>query len=145
MENRPFNRRYENMVFITYEPSTDNSKKLLRIIEPRVSKEQVENYSSINDIKKRLQRPMKEKVVGIFMPSDDKDLSDLLSINHLVKDMRIILVLPNKDEKTISIGHSLRPRFLTYADGDLSDVAAVMIKMMDNIREEQQLRGEAYA
>jgi len=133
------------MVFIIYKPSTNNSNKLQRKVEPLVSKTQVENYSSIKDITQRLQRPMKEEVVGIFMPSGERDLSDLLSINHLVKDIRIILVLPDRDEKTISIGHSLRPRFLTYADGDLSDVAAVMIKMMGNPKEEQNQRGEAYA
>ena len=133
------------MVFIIYKPSTTNTDKLQRIIDPLVSERQVENYSSIKDITKRLQRPMKEEVVGVFMPSNEKDLSDLLSINHLVRDIRIILVLPNRDEKTISIGHSLRPRFLTYADGDLSDVAAVMSKMMCNSREEQSVRGEAYA
>ena len=133
------------MVFIIYKPSTNNSNKLQRMIDPLVSKTQVENYSSIKDITQRLQRPMKEEVVGIFMPSSEKDLSDLRSINHLVKAIRIILVLPDRDEKTISIGHSLRPRFLTYADGDLSDVAAVMIKMMGNPKEEQNQRGEAYA
>jgi len=133
------------MVFIIYKPSADNSNKLQHIIEPLVPKEQMENYTSIRDIKQRLQRPMKEEVVGIFMPSNEKDLSDLLSINHLVRDIRIILVLPDRNEKTISIGHSLRPRFLTYADGDLRDVAAVMIKMMSNPREEQNQRGEAYA
>ena len=133
------------MVFIIYKPSTNNSNKLQRKIEPLVPEAQVENYSSIRDITQRLHRPMKEEVVGIFMPSSEKDLSDMLSINHLVKDIRIILVLPDREEKTISMGHSLRPRFLTYADGDLSDVAAVMIKMMGNPREEQNQRGEVYA
>jgi hypothetical protein len=133
------------MVFIIYKPSSNNSDKLQRIIEPLVTKTQVENYSSIRDITQRLQRPMKEEVVGIFMPSGKEDLSALMSINYLVKDIRIILVLPDRDEKTISIGHSLRPRFLTYADGDLTDVAAVMIKMMGNPKEEQNQRGEAYA
>ena len=133
------------MVFIIYKPSTNNSDKLQRIIQPLVSEKQVENYCSIKDITQRLQRPMKEEVVGILMPSSEEDLSDLLSINHLVRDIRIILVLPDRDEKTISIGHSLRPRFLTYADGDLSDVAAVMTKMMGNPREEQSQRGEVYA
>lgn len=133
------------MVFIVYKPSSNNSSKLQRMIEPLVPEAQVENYHTIKDITQRLQRPMKEEVVGVFMPASEEDLSDLLSITHLVKDIRIILVLPNRDEKTISIGHSLRPRFLTYADGDLSDVAAVMNKMMCNPRAEQNQRGAVYA
>jgi len=133
------------MVFIIYKSSTRDSDKLERAVESIVPAEQVENYNSIKEVTQRLQRPMKEEVVGIFMPSSEKDLSDLLSITHLVRDIRIILVLPNRDEKTMSIGHSLRPRFLTYADGDLSDVAAVMKKMMGHPGLEQQQRGEVYA
>lgn len=133
------------MVFIIYKSLTDSSNKLQRIIEPLVSKTQLEKYSSIKKLTQRLQQPMKEEVVGILMPSNAKDLSDLLSIKNLVREIRIILVLPDRDEKTISIGHTLRPRFLTYADGDLTDVAAVMSKMMNKPMKEQQQRGEVYA
>ncbi len=133
------------MVFIVYKSSTNNAKKLQNIIEPLVSENQVENYCSIKELKERLQRPRRGELVGIFMPSSEEDLSNLLSINHLVRDIRIILVLPDRDEKTISIGHSLRPRFLTYADGDLSDVAAVMNKMMGHPEAEPKQRNEIYA
>lgn len=133
------------MVFIVYKSSLDSSIKLQRIIEPLVYKKQVESYGSIKELTKRLQRPRKEELVGIFMPSGEEDLSNLLSINHLVRDIRIILVLPDRNEKTISIGHSLRPRFLTYADGDLRDVEAVMNKMMGNPGVEPRQRGEVYA
>lgn len=133
------------MVFIIYKSSTGSSNKLQRIIEPLVSKTQLEKYTSIKELTKRLQQPMKEEVVGIFMPSNEKDLSDLLSIKSLVREIRIILVLPNRDEKTISIGHTLRPRFLTYADGDLTDVGAVMSKMMNKPVEEHHQRREVYA
>ncbi|MCJ7774062.1 MAG: hypothetical protein MUP22_13135 [Desulfobacterales bacterium] len=133
------------MVFIVYTSSTSNSAKLQSIIEPLVSEKQVETYCSIIELKQRLQQPRREELVGIFMPSSDEDLSNLLSINHLVRDIRIILVLPDRNEKTISIGHSLRPRFLTYADGDLSDVTAVMNKMMGNPGAEPRQRGEVYA
>lgn len=133
------------MVFIVYESSSKSPENLKRILEPLVSKKQVENYCSIKDLRQRLQQPRKEELVGIFLPSSKEDLSNLLSINYLVRDIRIILVLPDRDDKTISIGHTLRPRFLTYADGDLSDVAAVMDKMMGNITVEAKQAGEAYA
>lgn len=133
------------MVFIIYKSSAEKLDKLEQIIKPLVQKKQLENYSSIQELTKRLQQPRKEEAVGIFLPENTEDLSNLLSINHLVRDVRIILVLPDRNEKTISIGHSLRPRFLTYADGNFNDVAAVMSKMIGNYRDEENQRSEVYA
>jgi len=44
--------------------------------------------------------------------------------------MRIILILPDEDNETITMGHTLFPRFSTYADSDFKDVAAVLKKMI---------------
>jgi hypothetical protein len=43
--------------------------------------------------------------------------------------MRIILVLPDRDDETVAMGHRLRPRMVSYNDGDYLDVAAVLIRM----------------
>ena len=61
-----------------------------------------------------------------------EDLVDLLSIRNLLDDLRVILLLPNREKETINKGHTLRPRFLTYADSNLLNVAAVLSKMLRN-------------
>ena len=48
--------------------------------------------------------------------------------------LRLILILPDREKGTISKGHLFRPRYLTYADGDFLDVAAVLAKMIDHAR-----------
>ncbi|MBU0767596.1 MAG: hypothetical protein KJ687_00670 [Proteobacteria bacterium] len=44
--------------------------------------------------------------------------------------MRIILILPDGDNETTTMGHTLFPRYLTYADGVFKDVEAVLKKMI---------------
>jgi hypothetical protein len=55
--------------------------------------------------------------------------SDLIRLNimeHLLRDMRIILILPNDRPRTVSEEDALRPRFIRFADSDMSDVGAVL-------------------
>ncbi|MCD6199973.1 MAG: hypothetical protein J7K15_15635, partial [Deltaproteobacteria bacterium] len=54
------------------------------------------------------------------------------SVRDLIWDLRLILILPDREAGTIAKGHILRPRFLTYLDSDFTEVAAVLKKMLSN-------------
>lgn len=90
----------------------------------------LECYPSIRDLALRLQKPLRGNILGVFLPTDSNDLLELFSLQFMLRNIRIILVLPDRKENTISIGHALKPRYLSYADCDFSDVAAVMAKML---------------
>ncbi len=121
------------MKVLIYSTSPNGAgKKLQQIIEPLISNQQKEIYKSIEELSQRFRQPLGDKCIGVFLASHQQDLSDLLSIRDLFRDLRIILVLPDREENTTTKGHALRPRFLSYADGDLTDVAAVMSKMLGN-------------
>lgn len=53
---------------------------------------------------------------------------DILSLREFLHDRRIILVLPDSEPETVSLGHILRPRFITYGDSDYMDVSAILGK-----------------
>ena len=38
--------------------------------------------------------------------------------------------LPDREANTITIGHSLHPRFLTYIDSDFVELAGVLVRML---------------
>jgi hypothetical protein len=44
--------------------------------------------------------------------------------------VRLVLVLPDEEDETIALAHGLRPRFVTYADGDYSELREVLQKML---------------
>ncbi len=98
----------------------------------RMVKEPGYNYRRFTTVEKlvaRLQRPVNGDPVLVLFPASRCELESLLETRHLLRDLRIILVLEETTPEFISIGHGLRPRYISYADGDMSDVVAVTAKM----------------
>ena len=71
-----------------------------------------------------------EAAVAVVMVSDKEELFLLAEKKKIWDKFKTVLVLPNDESKTISLGHSLSPRFVTYMDSDFSDVEAVLGKML---------------
>jgi hypothetical protein len=71
--------------------------------------------------------------MAVLFPSDPNELARLVTLKHLLFDLPIILILPNGTSQTLSHGHALRPRFISYADSDFSDVAAVADKLVERL------------
>ena len=87
--------------------------------------------TSLKALERYLRKPTGASPIGILIPSDDGDLAALIGMRHLLSDMRLILILPR--HYTLEIpqisAHMLRPRFVSYADGDPSDVTAVLCRL----------------
>ncbi len=120
----------KNIVLFVNGKCAAAGNRLQKSIESVVSGQDLEIQRSIKDLSKRLNRfPRNIDLAVLFAASKDQ-LSELLSLRELLYDVRIILILPDRGRETISKGHLLRPRFLGYADGDLTDVIAVLSKML---------------
>jgi hypothetical protein len=75
-----------------------------------------------------LYRP-EEIRVAVLYAATRQDLQDFKSIWSLLQDMRTILILPDGEEETFAVAHSMRPRFISCGERDLCDVVAVLEKM----------------
>ena len=121
------------MSLLFYAGKSKKASKMVQIIiEGRASREVIEIFSTIEDLSTRLRRPRGDLILMILLISSRKELMEVLLIRDLLVDMSIILILPDRKKKTIDLGHKLCPRFLSYLDGDFSDVAMVLNKMMNN-------------
>lgn len=107
-------------------------RHLQKIIGEIVPEDAIEIYRTIHHLTGRLHRPRYNLNLAIVMAASREELSEIVCLSDLLWDMRIILILPDDQRDTISKGHLLRPRFLSYADSDFSDVAAVLTKMFEN-------------
>lgn len=105
-------------------------ERLQRIIRDLVPKERLEIYDTFKGFSERLHKPMDEIPVAVILAASEEDLLTILSISHLLYDVKFILILPNREDITVAIGHSLRPRFVSYADSDFREVTAVLGKMI---------------
>jgi hypothetical protein len=108
-------------------------KSIKQIVNSVTSERPKKVYTSISKLAHRLQDHMDHNTIGIFLTSGQDELFGLSSIQHLFRSIRVILVVPDREHHTLSKGFSLKPRYLSYADGDLSDVAAIMGKMVGRL------------
>lgn len=106
------------------------AKKLQQKVEALVPEGKGEVHRTIDSLSSSLSRPADELNIAVLLAVNMDNLLDFLSIGNLLTDVRIILILPDRKETTIAIGHSLHPRFLSYADSNFKDVGAVLKKMM---------------
>jgi len=107
-------------------------KKLQGVIEELVPEEKIEVYRTEEGLSRRLREPTYDLSVAVLLAATNKDLLYLLANKELIWNLRVILILPDREEQTITKGHLLRPRFLTYADGNFLDVATVLGKMLQS-------------
>src|SRR5271157_4046427 len=105
-------------------------ERLQEMVRNLVPKDKLEVYSTLDGFSERLRKPMDDIPVAVILAASEDDLLTILSISHLLYDVRFILILPDRDDPTVAIGHSLRPRFMSYADSDFREVTAVLGKMI---------------
>jgi hypothetical protein len=104
--------------------------KLEAVVESLVPMKEIEVYRKLDDVTHRLRQYRNNLTLAVIFAANQAELANILSLGELLRDLRVILVLPDRERDTIKKGHTLRPRYLAYADGDFSDVAAVLNKML---------------
>ena len=70
-----------------------------------------------------------DEAIAVLAPPQRTSLNELVFMAEMLNRLKIVLVLPDHHSKTIALGHSLRPRVVTFADGDLTTLAAIVNKM----------------
>lgn len=117
-------------ILIYYTDATEAGESLKQAIEQSVQDETIEVYRDIGALSQRLHRPSFDLSVVILFCCSKDDLMEVLTLQNLLKDVRIILILPDDDDDTLAKGHALGPRFLSYRDQGFHDVAGVLSRMI---------------
>lgn len=120
-------------------------ERLQIVIRDLVPEDKLEVYTSLENFSDRLRKPMDDIPIAVILAASDNDLLTILSISHLLYDVRFILVLPDREDPTVAIGHSLRPRFLSYTDSDFREVTAVLGKMIGGFYYQKKKIGDSAA
>jgi hypothetical protein len=102
-----------------------------KMLEELASKKNVEICRTIPDLTLRLRIPLCESAIAVLLISDEEDLQTILSIQSLLINMRIVLILPDRNSGSIEAGHNLHPRYLSFKDNSLKDLGAVLARMIE--------------
>ncbi len=109
-------------------------KHLEQAIGEIVPKENIEAYHSFANLSKRLYQPRDGLTIAVLSVAHSAELLDLLSLDDLLSDYHIILILPENGQDMALKAHRLRPRFLTFADRNFGEIKAVLNKMLETER-----------
>jgi hypothetical protein len=122
--------RGKEMSLIIYSSAEDEpTERLKRSLELSNLTGGLEVHQRIGGLMQGLhQPPEKGSPIVIIMARENRELLDIESIAHLFHGYRLVLVVPDEEE-ILKTAHRLRPRFLTYLDGDFSELPTVLRKM----------------
>lgn len=130
------------MSLLLYVKDQDEAGKCLqRVIEAVLHPSQMTVFTDMGVLYRRLSKPRDGVNIAVLMASTQQDLEDFLPLADHYWGLRLILILPDRGKETISRGHSLRPRFLTFSDSNFEDVEAVLRKMLEVMDPEGRSKG----
>ena len=117
------------LVFFT-ESAQKAGSRLQKIIEDVVPKKLILYIHSVDDLRRHLCCPKGWAHTAVLVAANRMELERLTVLEPLLTRYRIILIVWENDMETLTEGHKLRPRFLTYIDGDLRDVGSVLARIL---------------
>ncbi|MEJ2039901.1 MAG: hypothetical protein P8X55_13365 [Desulfosarcinaceae bacterium] len=118
-------------------------RSLVRGLNSLLDSIDLHTFVDIPSLAAHLRKPMGAGSLCILVPADSHELLKLNTIRHLMRDMRLVLILPDRKDDTVSEGHFLRPRFVSYPDRPLADVLAVVEKMLGGTPNPKKLKTAA--
>ena len=86
---------------------------------------------SFGTMEKRLRKPRNGLEIVLVVVEEIEEIARIGDIQGLIRDLRLVVVLPERDSQMVSSAHKLTPRFIGYADDGFDQIGAVLRKMMD--------------
>jgi hypothetical protein len=128
-------RKAKSMKVVLYanEKNETACKGLQNVIETCIPSNCLEVFGNSREFTERIyQLPRKIDVAVLFAQNHDQ-LSELISLKDYLMDVRIVLILPDREHLTVTKGHALFPSYTSYVDSNASDIAAVLHKMVASL------------
>jgi hypothetical protein len=107
----------------------EDGMRLQTAVENIVSRDDLEVLHSVEELKTRLKTPFGEKSIGILMASSEEELGGLVALKSLMKDLFLVLVVPDYRRETLELAHRLLPRYLEYKGNNFDDLSLVVSVM----------------
>ena len=86
----------------------------------------------MESLESELRKPWTLYSLVILYAGTDEDLEQFISFQELLEAKPVLMVLSGSSPDICKRAHLLRPRFISFSDGDFSDFAAVLQKMILN-------------
>ena len=109
-----------------------NWTRLCNQVIGAVSLENIGIFQTVDSFIQRLKQGKTDITAAVIFATCREELQLLQALTDIVSDIRIILILPDREPETTRIGHTFYPRYISYVESSFEDVAAVLNKIIDN-------------
>ena len=113
-----------------YSDQHEAGQKFQSLVAKHLESGCLKKFSNIIDMASSLALALKSKDIVILFVATMHELEELLLMQETFDDVRLILILPQRDSVTIAKGHQLRPRYLTFIDSNMSDICKGVEKLL---------------
>ena len=113
-------------------------EKLKNIIHTQVPEMQVKICNSIEHLSQIFRQPLNNVSVVVLMVTTKDELVQFNLMSALFDNIRIILILPDRQKDILALAHKLKTSFVSYIDSDLQDVASVLGQISKITKENKQ-------
>ncbi len=82
------------------------AERLQRVIQEVASQDKLEIHRTFGSLSQRLHQPRNGLNIAVLAPTGRGELGEILSLREPFSDIRIILILPDRERETISNAHN---------------------------------------
>jgi hypothetical protein len=126
-------RNLELSMIIYYQKNSKIGPRIHLAVEEIYPKEMIVVCYSLEDAMAFPAFSPDSNNIFLFLAEDRKELSGFSThLSHLL-ERKVILILPNMETETLSIGCTYHPRYMADMCGDLKDMQKVITKMTKKV------------
>jgi hypothetical protein len=122
-----------NLILFIHQNSSKKGVTFKKIIDQTFKSIETQTFQTFNSFKAKLKQASNYHTdIFILLADSNSRLKELNSLVDLIEDKRVIIILPDNLETTISKVHRFFPRYFTYVNDTYTDLCAVINKMLNN-------------
>jgi hypothetical protein len=104
--------------------------RLLDAVTSLVPKDKLEVFLGLASLSERLRRPRDGSCALLVLGPSHRELMKIIGLREFLKEAKILLVLADQDESTISLAHKVMPTYISDFDGDTTGVVSVLKQLV---------------
>ena len=103
---------------------------VVQILEQQLAPYKATRCVSFGCVERCLRKPGHGLQVALMIVGNNEEMARIHTLDNLVRDVKLILVLPSHDSAMVASAHKLGPRFIAYMDNGYDQVGVVLEKML---------------
>jgi hypothetical protein len=120
------------MSLIVYLSGTkESNEKLMRIIRDALPGAPLEVYLTIGELTRRLRQPFPDVNFAVLYAASRAELMEIIFLEKILGELRLVLILPDRDPEIMEKAHRLRPRYVAVAPDDYDRLQCVLQRSME--------------